>query len=89
MHHVSSGADGRGGALPGLPGQYIGGQLRGIVGIEFTVTRIEGKAKLSQNRSDADQRGVIEGLRSDALDGLDGAAAEAVASDMANSLAAS
>jgi transcriptional regulator len=71
------------------PPQYIDGQLRGIVGVEFTVIRIEGKAKLSQNRSGADQRGVIEGLRSDALEGLDRATAEAVASDMANSLAAS
>lgn len=44
------------------PDEYIRGQLRGIVGIEIHVTRVEGKAKLSQNRSDADRRGVIEGL---------------------------
>lgn len=45
------------------PERYIEGQLAGIVGLEITVTRIEGKAKLSQNRSEADRRGVIAGLR--------------------------
>lgn len=45
------------------PAAYIEGQLRGIVGIEIAVTGVEGKAKLSQNRSTADREGVIEGLR--------------------------
>lgn len=45
------------------PESYIEGQLRGIIGLEFTVERVEAKAKLSQNRSEADQRGVVEGLR--------------------------
>lgn len=44
------------------PERYIDGQLGGIVGLEVTVTRVEGKAKLSQNRSDADRRGVVAGL---------------------------
>lgn len=47
------------------PEDYIAGQLRGIVGVEVTVTKTVGKAKLSQNRSEADQHGVILGLRSD------------------------
>lgn len=47
------------------PGDYIEGQLRGIVGLEITVTRVEGKAKLSQNRSEADRRGVVAGLLSE------------------------
>jgi transcriptional regulator len=64
------------------PPTYIDGQLNGIVGIEFTVTRIEGKAKLSQNRSDADQAGVIAGLRADRLAPADAAAAAAVAAAM-------
>ena len=34
----------------------------GIVGLEFVVERVEGKAKLSQNRSDADREGAIAGL---------------------------
>ena len=33
-----------------------------IVAFEIELTRIEGKAKLNQNRSAADQRGVIEAL---------------------------
>jgi transcriptional regulator len=45
------------------PEKYIDGQLGGIVGLEITVTRVEGKSKLSQNRSEADRRGVVAGLR--------------------------
>ena len=36
--------------------------LPGIRAFEIAVTRIEGKAKLSQNRSSADREGVIAGL---------------------------
>ncbi len=45
------------------PPAYVDGQLRGIVGVELTVTRVEAKAKLSQNRGEADRAGTIEGLR--------------------------
>jgi transcriptional regulator len=45
------------------PERFINGQLRAIVGLELQITRIEAKAKLSQNRSTADVQGVIEGLR--------------------------
>ncbi|ALV40561.1 transcriptional regulator [Pseudarthrobacter sulfonivorans] len=44
------------------PERYISGQLRGIVGIELLITRIEAKTKLSQNRPDADIDGVVAGL---------------------------
>lgn len=44
------------------PDDYLAAMLRGIVGIEFSVQRIEGKAKLSQNRSAADRAGVRAGL---------------------------
>lgn len=44
------------------PATYIAKQLRAIVGIEIVATRIEGKRKLSQNQSDADQAGVVNGL---------------------------
>ncbi len=47
------------------PESFLAGQLRGIVGIEIAVLEVEGKAKLSQNRSEADQLGVISGLRSE------------------------
>ena len=45
------------------PRPFIEGQLRAIVGVELEITRIEAKAKLSQNRPPADVEGVIAGLR--------------------------
>lgn len=45
------------------PRRYVEKQLRAIVGIEMSIEKVEGKAKLSQNRSDADRAGVIAGLR--------------------------
>lgn len=50
-------------AVTDAPAKFIDGQLRAIVGLELPLTRVEAKAKLSQNRSPADQRGVIDGLR--------------------------
>ncbi len=44
------------------PGDFVAAMLRGIVGIELAVDRLEGKRKLSQNRSEEDRRGVIAGL---------------------------
>ncbi|HEX4254279.1 MAG TPA: FMN-binding negative transcriptional regulator [Streptosporangiaceae bacterium] len=45
------------------PEQFVAGQLRAIVGVELEITRIEAKAKLSQNRPEADVAGVITGLK--------------------------
>jgi transcriptional regulator len=45
------------------PERYVEKQLRAIVGIEFTIERVEAKAKLSQNREDPDFAGVVRGLR--------------------------
>jgi transcriptional regulator len=44
------------------PAAFVAGQLRAIVGIELVINRIEAKAKLSQNRSQADVEGVITSL---------------------------
>jgi transcriptional regulator len=44
------------------PAEYVAGQARGIVGVELPISRIEGKWKVSQNRSAADRAGVAEGL---------------------------
>jgi transcriptional regulator len=44
------------------PRPFIEGQLRAIVGLELQITRIEAKAKLSQNRPAADVAGVVAGL---------------------------
>jgi transcriptional regulator len=52
------------------PASYIDGQLRGIVGLEITIDRLLGKWKLSQNKTDADRRGTIDGLRDAAQDEL-------------------
>lgn len=52
-------------AVSDAPEAYVAGQLRGIVGVELVVERVEAKAKLSQNRSEADRSGVVEGLRAD------------------------
>jgi transcriptional regulator len=50
-------------AVGDAPERYLEKQLRAIVGIEFAVEQVEGKAKLSQNRDDADFAGVVAGLR--------------------------
>jgi transcriptional regulator len=44
------------------PEPFIEAQLKGIVGLRLAVARIEGKRKLSQNRSAADRAGVADGL---------------------------
>ncbi len=46
-----------------VPADFIAAQLKAIVGIEIAITRIEAKWKMSQNRSEADRQGVVEGLR--------------------------
>jgi len=45
------------------PPDYVDGMLGAIVGVELTITRLEGKWKASQNRNVADRRGVEDGLR--------------------------
>ena len=44
------------------PPAFVAGQLRAIVGVELRISRLEAKAKLSQNRPAADVAGVIAGL---------------------------
>ena len=48
------------------PDDYLAAMLKAIVGIEIEVTTLEGKFKLSQNRSAEDRTGVVLGLESDA-----------------------
>jgi transcriptional regulator len=52
-------------AVGDAPRTFIESQLRGIVGIEIEIETIEGKWKVSQNRPEADRRGVAEGLAHD------------------------
>lgn len=44
------------------PGPFVKSQLRGIVGLRMPISRLEGKRKMSQNRSAADRAGVARGL---------------------------
>jgi transcriptional regulator len=44
------------------PAGYIDGLVKSIVGIEIPLSRIEGKWKMSQNRSTEDRAGVVAGL---------------------------
>ena len=44
------------------PEQFIAALIRGIVGIRFSVSRIEAKAKLGQNRDARDALGAANGL---------------------------
>jgi transcriptional regulator len=62
-------------AVDDAPDRYIEKQLRAIVGVEFRIEQIEAKAKLSQNKDDADFGGVIDGLR------REGAARERLVAD--------
>jgi transcriptional regulator len=50
-------------AVSDAPKSFIDAQIKAIVGIEIPIDRIEGKWKVSQNRSKRDQKRVIEGLR--------------------------
>ncbi len=49
------------------PETFIEQQLKGIVGVEIPICQIKGKWKISQNRTAADQRGVIAGLSSEGI----------------------
>jgi transcriptional regulator len=64
------------------PADYVQQMLRAIVGIEIAVERLEGKWKLSQNRSAEDRAGVAAGLAAEP-----GAAARAMASAVAPDIA--
>lgn len=44
------------------PEAFIFGQIKAIIGIEIPISTIEGKWKVSQNRSAADRQSVQEGL---------------------------
>lgn len=50
------------------PERFIEVQMRGIVGLSMEIARIEGKWKVSQNRPEADRRGVVEGLEAEGDD---------------------
>ena len=64
LHEAAREADGREAwSVDDAPAKYVTGQLRAIVGIQVEVEKVEAKSKLSQNRSEEDRAGVVDGLR--------------------------
>ncbi len=49
-------------AVSDAPEPFVQSQLKGIVGLRMPISRIQGKRKLSQNRSEADRLCVARGL---------------------------
>jgi transcriptional regulator len=49
-------------AVSDAPPAYIQAHMKGIVGVRIPITRLEGKQKMSQNRTAADRAGVKAGL---------------------------
>lgn len=47
------------------PGAFIDRMMRGIVGIEITIDRLEGKLKASQDEDIQDRHGTVRGLRAE------------------------
>lgn len=52
------------------PDAFVAAQMRGIVGVEIAVHQLTGKWKVSQNRQEADRRGVHAGLTRDGETGM-------------------
>ncbi len=49
-------------AVSDAPAPFIQSQLKGIVGVRIPITRLEGKQKMSQNRTPEDRAGVKHAL---------------------------
>ncbi len=62
-------------AVADAPPDYLQSMLKAIVGFDLPISRLEGKRKLSQNRSAADIAGVQQGLAA-STDPLDNAVAQ-------------
>ncbi len=45
------------------PETYTRAQLRAIVGVELVISKVEGKAKMSQNQPERNRTGVVAGLK--------------------------
>ena len=52
-------------AVGDAPGDYIDTMMRAIIGLEITLTSLEGKWKVSQNQPEANRLGVIDGLKAE------------------------
>jgi len=54
--------------LDDAPPEFVTRMLEGIVGFEISLSALNGKCKLSQNRSATDQAGVVAGLLAESND---------------------
>jgi transcriptional regulator len=45
------------------PATYVQRSLKGIIGLEIEILRLEGKVKMSQELKEADREGVVQGLQ--------------------------
>lgn len=66
------------------PADYVATQLKAIVGLEIEITAIQGKWKMSQNRSAADAQGVVHGLSDPSDPHANARVADIVASKISN-----
>ena len=60
-----------------LPQDILDKDLKGLVGLEITVDKIEAASKLSQNRNEASYTGIIEHLKK-----MDAYASQRIAEEM-------
>jgi transcriptional regulator len=51
------------------PEDFRNAQMKGIIGLELEIDRLEGKWKISQNRTAADRAGVVAGLHEEEGEG--------------------
>ncbi|MBU0644948.1 MAG: FMN-binding negative transcriptional regulator [Alphaproteobacteria bacterium] len=58
-------------AMSDAPVPYLAALKRGIIGLRFTVDRLEGKWKVNQHKSTADRQGSYEGLMASGEQGVD------------------
>ena len=57
-------------AVSDAPDDFIEMLTRGIIGLEISLTRIDGKVKMSQNRPEADRLGMVAGLTGEGREDL-------------------
>ncbi len=53
-------------AVSDAPADYVEKMLKGIIGLEIPISRLQGKWKVSQNKDEADREGVARGLKNEA-----------------------
>lgn len=57
-------------AVSDAPERYVAAQMRGIVGMRLRVETLQGKRKMSQNKTPADREGVAAGLAAEGREAL-------------------